>query len=291
MKWMPLILLALPLAIGVQDARATTLAQVRERGFLVAGVVNAPSPFGGVADGKASGFDAALIGGLVKAVPIEIRQQAISPDELEAALASGKVDIVASSVEITAPQGAVSFTAPVAEATRYYLKRKGDGRIKTIADLDGKKFGTRASSNGLPELTEFEHRLAKAGGALGEAVEYQTYEEATKALVDKQIDYVVGDIADLQVAVRDDTADLEIGDAVSQKIYVAWVTAKDSPEIAGLVSGYLDQQRKNGELAALQQKYLGRPFPDLPQTVAAQDWWSAREKPKVFPIPSIKDPD
>jgi len=269
-----------------------TLAQVRERGFLVAGVVDAASPFGGVADGKATGFDAALIDGFGKSVPIEIRQQPIAPDEVEAALSSGKVDIVASSVEITAPgQRAVSYISPVAEATRYYLKRKGDDRIRTISDLADKGFGFRASSHSSMELTEFEHHLAKTGGALGEGHEYQTYREAAKALIDKQVDYVVGDIADLQMAVREKPNDLEIGDAVSQKIYVAWATAKNSPELAGLVTGFLDQQRKSGELQALQQKFLGRPFPDLPETVDAKDWWAARDKPKVFPIPSIKDPD
>jgi polar amino acid transport system substrate-binding protein len=292
MKWVPLLLLAFPVTICAQDARAITLAQVRERGFLVAGIVDESSPFGGVADGKASGFDAALIDGLGRSVPIEIRQQTIAPDDLENALRSGKVDIIASSVEITAPgQQAVGFISPVAEATRYYLKRKGDSRIKTIGDLNDKGFGYQASSYAPMALTEFEHRLAKAGGALGEAHEYQTYREAAKALADKQVDYVVGDIADLQIAVRDAPNDLEIGDAVSQKIYVGWATAKDSPEIAGLVSGFLDQQRKSGELAALQQKFLGRPFPDLPETVAAKDWWAARDKPKVFPIPSIKMPD
>jgi polar amino acid transport system substrate-binding protein len=292
MKWAPLLLLAFSMTICAQDARAITLAQVRERGFLVAGIVDESSPFGGVADGKAGGFDAALIDGLGRSVPIEIRQQTIAPDDLENALRSGKVDIVASSVEITAPgQQAVGFITPVAEATRYYLKRKGDNRIKAIGDLNDKGFGYRASSYAPMALTEFEHRLAKAGGVLGEAHEYQTYGEAAKALADKQIDYVVGDIADLQIAVRDAPNDLEIGDAVSQKIYVGWATAKDSPEIAGLVSGFLDQQRKSGELAALQQKFLGRPFPDLPETVAAKDWWAARDKPKVFPIPSIKMPD
>jgi polar amino acid transport system substrate-binding protein len=291
MNWTPFLLVVLPVAICAQDARAATLAQVRERGFLVAGVVDAASPFGGVADGKATGFDAALIDGFGKSVPIEIRQQPIAPDELESALSSGKVDIVASSVEITAPrQGAVSFASPVAEATRYYLKRK-DGGIKTLADLAGKRFGSRASSSGLPELTEFEHRLAKVGGALGEGTEYPTYQGAAKALIDKQIDYVIGDVADLQVAVRDNPDDLEIGEAVSQKIFVGWAISKDSPEIAGLVSGYLDQERKSGALQALQQKYLGRPVADLPETVAAKDWWLARDKPKVFPIPSVKDPD
>jgi polar amino acid transport system substrate-binding protein len=292
MNWNPFLLLALPVAICAQDARATTLAQLHERGFLVAGIVDAASPFGGVADGKATGFDAALIDGFGKSVPIEIRQQPIAPDEVEAALSSGKVDIVASSVEITAPgQGAVTFARPVAEATRYYLKRKGDGAIKTLADLGGKRFGSRASSSSLPELTEFEHRLAKAGAALGEGTEYSTYQEASKALIDKQIDYVIGDVADLQVAVRDNPNALEIGQAVSQKIYVAWTTAKDSPEIAGLVSGFVEQERKSGGLQALQQKYLGGPVPDLPETVAAKDWWAARDKPKVFPIPTVKDPD
>ena len=143
----------------------------------------------------------------------------------------------------------------------------------------------------MPELTEFEHRLAKAGGVLGEGTEYPSYQDATKALIDKQIDYVVGDIADLQLAVRDNPAALEIGEAVSQKIYVAWATAKDSPEIAALVSGFVEQERKSGALQALQQKYLGQAIPDLPQTVAAKDWWLARDKPKVFPIPTVKDPD
>ena len=110
MNWTPFLLFALPVAICTQDARATTLAQVHERGYLVAGVVDAASPFGGVADGKATGFDAALIDGFGKSLPIEIHQEPIAPDEMESALSSGKVDIVASSVEVTAPrQGAMNF--------------------------------------------------------------------------------------------------------------------------------------------------------------------------------------
>ncbi len=148
----------------------------------------------------------------------------------------------------------------VAEATRYYLKRKGDSGIGSLADLNGKRFGSRSSSSGLLELTEFEHRLAKAGGVLGEGTEYPTYREAAKALTDKQIDYVIGDLTDLRIAIRDNPNDLEIGDAVSQKIFVAWPVAKNSPEVAGLVSDYLAQARKSGELGALQQKFLGAPF-------------------------------
>lgn len=287
-----LLCLALPLAVCAETAEATTLAQIRDRGFMVAGIVAEQSVFGGAADGKAGGFDGALIDGLAKSVPFQIHQQVIARDDLEAALRDGTIDIVASAVEVTAPrQTTISFTAPVAEATRYYLKRKGDGRIKAIGDLGGKPFGSRSSSNGLPELTEFEHRLAKAGGALGEGTEYPTYQDAAKNLVAKKIDYVIGDLADLRVAVQDDPNDLEIGEAVSQKIYVAWATAKDSPEIAGLVSDYLAQARKSGELQALQTKFLGGRNDELPENVAAKDWWAARDKPAVFPIPTVKDPD
>jgi polar amino acid transport system substrate-binding protein len=292
MRWAPL--LVLPVIVCVENAQATTLAQVHERGFLVAGVVTEASPFGGAVDGKATGFDAALIDGLHKATALEIRQQPVAPGDLEAALSSGKIDLVASSVEITAPEkgSTIVYSSPVAEATRYYLKRKGDSRIKTVADLGDKKFGMKAGSSGLPELTEFEHRLAKAGNAaLGEPVEYDNYKDAAQALRDKQIDFVIGDIADLQSAAHNDPDAFEIGDAVSQKIYVAWAAAKNSPEIVSLVSGYFSEQRKSGGLQALQQQFLGRPFPDLPETVSAKDWWIARDKPKVFPIPSIKDPD
>ena len=292
MKLTPFLCLALPLAICAEGAQATTLGQIRERGFMVAGIVAEPSAFGGATDGKADGFDGALIDGLAKSVPFQIHQQLIAPEDLEAALRDGTIDLVASATEITAPrQSAIGFTAPVAETTRYYLKRKGDDRIKAIGDLAGKPFGSRSSSNGLPELTEFEHRLAKAGGALGEGTEYPDYRDAAKDLVAKKIDYVIGDLADLRVAVQNDPNDLEIGEAVSQKIYVAWATAKDSPEVAGLVSDYLTQARKSGELQTLQSRFLGGRFDDLPETVAAKDWWIARDKPAVFPIPTVKDPD
>ena len=33
------------------------------------------------------------------------------------------------------------------------------------------------------------------------------------------------------------------------------------------------------------------PMDMIEETVAAKDWWLSRDKPKVFPIPSIKDPD
>src|ERR1700760_4240623 len=120
MKWAPLLIL--PMMLSAEAARATTLAEIHARGFLTVGVIDAPSPFGGVVDGKAAGFDAALIAGLAKSAAIEIHQQPIAPGELEEALGEGKVDLVASSVEIATREtaSAVIFTSPVAEATRYY---------------------------------------------------------------------------------------------------------------------------------------------------------------------------
>ncbi len=270
---------------------AATLTEVKARGFITVGVSSAPSPFGGVEDGKPTGFDAALIGDFGKAAGVEIRTQVLAPDEVAAALQSGAIDVLASTTEITPPrQEALAFD-PVAATTRYYLKRKGDRKIAGVADLNGRRFGSMSNSDRLLDLAELENRLARAGAKLGTAMDYPTVREAADALVARRIDYVVGDIADMAAAVREQRDKTEIGDPVSRKLYAGWATAKDNAEIGGMVADFLAQERQSGALAALQEKFLGRRFADIPAAVTAADWWTAREKPAVLPIPSIKDPD
>jgi polar amino acid transport system substrate-binding protein len=272
-------------------AQSATLAEVKARGFITVGISSAPSPFGSVEDGKAAGFDAALIGDFGKAAGIEVRTQVLAPDEALAALQSGAIDVLGSTTEITPPrQEALAFD-PVAETTRYYLKRKGDRKIAGVADLNGRRFGSMSNSDRLLDLAELENRLARTGAKLGDAMEYPTVREAADALVARRIDYVVGDIADLEEAVRAHPNDLEIGEPVSRKLYAGWATAKDNAEIGGMVADFLVKERQSGTLAALQEKFLGRPFADIPAAVTAADWWTAREKPAELPIPSIKQPD
>ncbi len=291
MKSTSVLYISLSAMLYAGAAQAATLAEIKARGFVVVGVSSAPSPFGGVEDGRPAGFDAALIGDFAKVAGVEVRTQFLAPGDVEAALRSGTVDILGSTTEITpARQQALTFD-PVAETTRYYLKRKDDRKIGGIADLNGRRFGSMSGSDRLRDLAELENRLARAGAKLGDAVEYSTVREAADALVARRVDYILGDIADLEAAVRAHPGDVEIGEPISRKVYAGWATATNNPEIGGMVTNFLAQERKSGALAGLQEKYLGRSFADVPAAVTATDWWTAREKPAVLPIPSIKDPD
>ncbi len=293
MKITGFLVLALPIAIGSGVVQAATLAQIRERGYIVVGVASGPSAYGAMTDGMASGFDGALIDDFARSLPFALRREAVPNDEFGEALSRGQIDMVASAFEIAPQQQNVfAFSPPIAEATRYFIRRKSDDGIRTIGDLSGRRFGLLSGAGAIAAMNEFEYKLAKAGGKLGAPSQYPTYADAFKALASGEIDFVIGDVADLEEAVKDRPEEFALGEPVSRKIYVGWATPKGDAEIAGLVSNFLAQERKSGALEALQERFLGRRFPDLPDMAVAQDWWTAREdKPTEFPIPLRKDPD
>ncbi len=285
-------LAALAASVPVPPSQAATLAEAKQRGYLVVAVADASSAFATVQDGKQTGFDADLRAALRRAAPFEIREVPMDADGLAQALAAGKADLVASSQEITPDaQKLVDFSLPLAETTLSVLTRAKDAKLATIADLGGRRFGVRSDSAAFLAQTELEHKLEKAGAVLGEPVEYDDMAAAAKDLAAGKIDYILGDLADLAAIAQTEPA-FVVGQPVSQRTYAAWEIAKGNDELAGFLKDFLAKERQTGELAQLQQKWFGRGFSDMPDTVVAQNWWAARDdRPKVLPIPSLKPPD
>jgi len=282
------------LAGWTASAHAATLAEIRQRGYMVVAISDAASPFAVTTRGKRAGFDAELLDRLRRTVPFEIRLKTVPEESLTASLLSGDADAVATSLEITADrQKAADFAPPVAEATLYYLKRRGDSRVNSVNDLGGRNLGIRTDSESVLGLTELEHQLAKAGNKpLGATTEYPSDAQAYRALAEQRVDYVINDIADLAQTVKKQPAAFAVGQPVAHQTYVAWAVAKDNADLAALLKNFMLQERSSGDLANLQQKWLGWRFADLPASVSVQDWWTNRsDRPSEFPIPTPKDPD
>ena len=281
------------LATVATAAQVATLAEIRQRGYMVVAVAPETSPFDALENGKPSGFDAELLEKLRRSAPFELRQQIVPARDLAARLKSGEIDLAARCMEVTqARQASIAFGPPLAETTLYYLKRSDDDRIRSLADLGGKRFGIIASETNIQTLAEVEHHLAKANAKLGEAMRYDSAADAYAALASGRVDYVINEIADLAAVAKREPGAFTIGAPVARKTYAAWAVAKGNDALAAFMKDLLAQERANGDLAALQQKWLGRSFPDLPDSVVAQDWWTARDdRPAVLPIPSRKDPD
>ena len=255
---------ALPMLAG--KGQAAGLDEIKKRGLTVA-TEDDFRPFEFVKDGKPTGFDNELVDDLRKYAPFEIKQEILPWTGILAGVSTGKYDVAITAAIITKERKkSLDFTSPIADATHYYVKRKGDSSISAIKDLSGKTVGVQAGSALLARLTELDAVLKKDGGALGKIVEYTSYPEAYQDLALGRTDYVVNTIINLKTLVAEKPAVFEIGQAVSGPSFPAWAVAKDNAELLAFLNEFIAKEKASGRFAELQKKWFGEDFPNLPVT-------------------------
>jgi polar amino acid transport system substrate-binding protein len=255
---------AMPMLAG--KVQAAGLDEIKKRGLTVA-TEDDFRPFEFVKDGKPTGFDNELVDDLRKYAPFEIKQEILPWTGILAGVSTGKYDVAITAAIITKERKkSLDFTSPIADATHYYVKRKGDSSISAIKDLSGKTVGVQAGSALLARLTELDAVLKKDGGALGKIVEYTSYPEAYQDLALGRTDYVVNTIINLKTLVAEKPAVFEIGQAVSGPSFPAWAVAKDNAELLAFLNEFIAKEKASGRFAELQKKWFGQDFPNLPVT-------------------------
>jgi polar amino acid transport system substrate-binding protein len=260
-------LLAAPVAVPLLGslAAAATLDEAKKRGYLVVATEDDFRPFEFVKDGKPTGFDNEMLDDLRKASPLEVKQEIIPWTGLLAGVSTGKYDVALTAAIITRERKkSLDFTSPIADATHYYVKRKGDTSITSVKDLSGKICGVQAGSALLGRLPELETMLKKDGGKLGKVVEYTSYPEAYQDLALKRVDYVVNTVINLKTLVAEKPTVFEVGQPVSGPSFPAWAVAKDNKELLVFLNDFIAKQKASGRFAELQKKWFGEAFPNLP---------------------------
>lgn len=264
-----LILLAVVSAVAlsaVGPVRAATFEEIKKRGYLLVATEDDFKPFEFVQNGKPTGFDNELLELLKKYAPFEVRQDIIPWTGLLAGVSTGKYDVALTAALITKERSkSLDFTMPIADATHYFVKRKGDTSITQIKDLNGKILGIQAGSGLLQRLPELEAMLANTGGKISKVVEYTSYPEAYQDLALKRTDFVINTIINIQALVKEKPTVFEVGLPVSGKSYPAWAVAKGNAELLTFLNGFLAEQKKNGTFDKLQEKWFGQTFPGLPE--------------------------
>jgi polar amino acid transport system substrate-binding protein len=272
MEWCDLRGMLLRIALGLliaaalhHYATAATLEEIKKRGYMIVATEDDYKPFEFVQDGKPMGFDHELLDVFKKTAGFEVKQEIIPWTGLLAGVATGKYDVAVTAALITKERAkSLDFSMPIADATHYFVKRKGDTSIKEIKDLDGKTLGIQAGSGLLQRLPELEAMLKTTGGKIGKVVEYTSYPEAYQDLALKRTDYVINTIINITALVKEKPTVFEVGLPVSGKSFPAWAVAKGNKELLELLNKFFAEQRANGTIAKLQEKWLGRSFPDLP---------------------------
>ena len=251
--------------VGLGPAQAASLDEIKKRGYMVVSTEDDYRPFEFVQDGKPTGFDNELLVLLRKSTPFEIRQEIIPWTGLLAGVSTGKYDVALTAALITKERSqSLDFTMPIADATHYYVKRKSDDSIKEIKDLNGKILGIQAGSGLLQRLPELETMLAKTGGKIAKVVEYTSYPEAYQDLALGRTDFVINTVINLQALVNDKPDVFALGQAVTGPSYPAWAVKKGNAELLAMLNDFLTEKRKDGTTAALQKKWFGKSFEDLP---------------------------
>jgi polar amino acid transport system substrate-binding protein len=254
-----------PLALATAAASAASLKEIEPRGYMIVATEDDYAPFEFVEDGQPKGFHHDVVAELKKYAKFEIRQEILPWTGLLAAVSTGKYDTAITGAIVSQERLEVfDFVAPVAEATHYYIKRANDDRIKSVKDLSGLTVGVQAGSVLLSRLPELEAMLQKAGGRLGQVVEYTSYPEVYEDLANGRLDYAVNSIINAKALVRERGDVFAIGEPVSGAGFHAWPVPKGNDDLLQFLTEFVAHLRTTGKLAELQQKWFHTTFPNLP---------------------------
>lgn len=261
------IIAAVMLTVGASQAFAASLEEIKARGTMTVATEDSYKPFEYVENGKPMGLDHELLALLRKEAPFKIDQQIIPWTGLLAGVATGKYDVALTAAVITPERvQSLAFTMPIADATQYYVVRADETRIKGVADLAGKSVGVQSGGASYAALADLEPTLAKTGGKLGKVVQYTSLPEAYQDLANGRLDYVINGVVNLVSLTKDQPKRFRMGEAVGAPTYAAWAVAKGNDGLLAYLDTFMAKVRASGELYALQEKWLGRAFKDMPAT-------------------------
>jgi len=255
-------------------AIARDLPEIEKSGTFKVATEDDYAPFNFMTDGKSDGFNKDMLEELKKYAKFNIDQSILPWTGLLAAVSTGQYDMALTGAVITDERlNVFNFTPPWASAQHYFVKRAGDESLNSIKDLSGKKVGVQAGSALLARLPELKAMLEKEGGKLGPVMEYPSYPEAYADLANKRLDYVINVVISVNDLVKARPKVFAKGLAVSGPGYMAWPIPKNSPELLAYITKFTNHLRETGRLKALQMKWFGETYDDLPTepiTSAAQ---------------------
>ena len=259
-------LVALVISAG-GGAKAATLQEIEERGYMIVATEDDYPPFEFVKDGVPMGLDHDLFRLLQEEAPFELRQQILPWQGLLAGVATGQYDVAISAGIITDERAkSLTFAMPIAPGTHHYVVRKGEDRINTVADLNGLTLGVQQGSAQFQALPELEEMLAETGGTLGPVVQYASYPEAYQDLAAGRTDYVINSAVTVASLVRERPDIFEAGKfPVSRTSYHAWAVKRGNNELRDYLNDFLNRMHESGTLYELQEKWFGQAYPDLPR--------------------------
>jgi polar amino acid transport system substrate-binding protein len=236
------------------------MAKIRARGYLIAGVSQSTNPFGFVnpLNGKTEGFDIDMVHAIAKAIfgnPNKIEYKAISDDQRIPEVRSGAVDIVAHTMTINCERlQDVDFSTVYFTAGQQVLVLK-NSRVKSLADLGGKKVCATAGSTSIANI--------KAASSHPIPVAAASFTDCLVLLQQGEVAAISTDNSILAGLAAQDPWTKIVGPVFTSEPY-GMAISQQHPDFVRFVNAVLQQMRTGGQWAASYAHWVGTPVPAPP---------------------------
>lgn len=249
---MVLTLLALIGLLGGQGHAKDTLADVKQRGVLVAGVKDSLPPFGYVDENTRQivGYDVDFVKAIADKLGVKLELKPVTSASRMPQLTEGNIDIIAATMTKT-PERAqqIDFSYTYFFTGQKFLVKKGT--VKKLADLEGKKIGTAKGSTS-------EQNVAKSLPS-ATVLSFDDYPQAFLALQQGKVFAVTTDESILagMKGKAPNKEQFEIPDfQISDEPYGLGMR-KDDKAFVDFVNNTLLEMEKNGQAKEIFNKWFG----------------------------------
>jgi polar amino acid transport system substrate-binding protein len=136
-------------------APADTLAEVKKRGVLVAGVKDSLPPFGYIDEKsrKIVGYDIDFVTAIAKKLGVKVELKPVTSASRMPQLQEGNIDLIAATMTKNAERAKqIDFSHTYFFTGQKFITKKGT--VKSLKDLDGKKIGTAKGSTSEQNVTK-----------------------------------------------------------------------------------------------------------------------------------------
>ncbi len=241
----------LALGLGLALATLSGTAALAQEALQVGAYPSNPPWQNQLAEGGFEGFEVDIVNEIGSRMGREVEIQPYDFRALFVATASGRADMVISSLTITDERLAEqSFTQPYVAAALGIGMPAGAG-YDSLDDLADKTVGVIATSFGDAYMKE---REAEIG--YGELKGYDTLANMLTDLQNGRIDAVINDEVGLRYAFNQQMQGMEVGGVIETGELFAIMLPKDSP-ILEEVNQHISDMKSDGTMARLYETWFG----------------------------------
>ena len=256
---------ALATALGTlllgSSAFAITPAQIKARGKIIIGIQSANPPWGFIdaSSDQADGIDGDIAKSFARELGVQVEFVGLEVANRIPALTSGRVDVLFATMAMLPERArAVQFSKPYVSNAIVLVAPKSTV-IKTAADMGTLTIGVVRSAQQDIEVG----RRAPAGTRI---LRFDSDAASIKAMLSGQVQAVAGNIFYARRLNEARPGSFETKLEFS-KLYNGACSRLGEKEINAALNAFIDKIRANGELARIQEKWMGFSNPRFPEAL------------------------